>query len=78
MSLSFFLKYLREAQGKFPRGNIPKILLVKGDGNIHIENSPSFPLNFCRENYEEISAGMISWNSPINPRGNLRDVDACW
>ena len=33
--------------------------------------SPEFP----QGNHEEISAGMIPWNSPINPRGNLGDVD---
>ena len=29
--------------------------------------SPEFPLG----NYEELSTGMIPWNSPINPRGNF-------
>ena len=33
--------------------------------------SPEFP----QGNYEEISAGMIPWNSPINPCENLGDVD---
>ena len=49
MSLNCILKFLREAQGKFPRGNIPRDSTGKGGGNIHIENSPSFPLNFRRE-----------------------------
>ena len=35
--------------------------------------SPEFP----QGNYEEISAGMILWNSPIYPRGNLGHVDGC-
>ena len=30
---------------------------------------------FLHENDEEISAGMIPWNSPINPCENLGDVD---
>ena len=38
---------------------------------ISTENSPSIP----RGNYVEISTGMIPWNSPINPCGNLGDVD---
>ena len=33
--------------------------------------SPEFP----QGNYEEISTGMIPWNSPTNPCGNLGDVD---
>ena len=33
--------------------------------------SPKFPSG----NYEEISAGMILWNSPINLRGNLGNKD---
>ena len=34
---------LREARGKFPRGNIPRDSTGKGGRNIHIENSPEFP-----------------------------------
>ena len=49
MSLNCILKFLREALGKFPHGNIPRDSTGKGGGNIHIENSPSFPLNFRRE-----------------------------
>ena len=66
---------LREIWGKFPCGNIPGDSLGKIGGNIHIENSPSFLLDFCRGNYEEISKAMIPWNSPIIPCGNLADVD---
>ena len=33
--------------------------------------SPKFPQGY----YEEISAEMIPWNSPINPPGNLGDMD---
>ena len=32
-------------------------------------------VEFLQGNYEEISTGMIPLNSPINPCGNLRDVD---
>ena len=60
---------------KFPCRNIPGDFLGKIGGNIHIENSPSFLLDFCRGNYEEISKAMIPWNSPIIPCGNLADVD---
>ena len=38
------------------------------------ETSTIFP-EFPQGNYEEISAGMILWNSPINLCGNLGDVD---
>ena len=67
MSLNCILNFLREARGKFPRGNIPSDYT---GGNIHMENPPSFSWN-----HEEISAGMVPWNSPINPRGNLGEVD---
>ena len=70
MSLNCIFKFLRDFW-KFPRGNIPRDSTGKGGGYIHIENSPSF----LQGNHEEISAGVIPWNSPINPRGNLRDVD---
>ena len=36
MSLNCILKFLREAGGKFPRGNIPRDSTGKGGGNIHI------------------------------------------
>ena len=49
MSFNCILKFLRETRGKFPRGNIPRDSTGKGGGNIHIENSPPFPLNFHRE-----------------------------
>ena len=42
--IKLHLEILREAQGKFPRGNITRD--STGGGNIHIENSHSFPLNF--------------------------------
>ena len=71
MSLNFILKFLREARGKFRRGNIPRDSTGKVGGNIHVENSPSFP----RGNHAEISAGVIPWNSPVNPRGNMGDRD---
>ena len=35
---------------------------------------PFISTEFPQGNDEEISAGMIPWNSPINPRGNLGDV----
>ena len=34
--------------------------------------SPAFP----RRNYKEISVGIIPRNSPINPCGNMGEVDA--
>ena len=49
ISLNCILKFLTEAREKFPRGIIPRDSTGKGGGNIHIENSPSFPLNFRRE-----------------------------
>ena len=49
MSSNCVLKFLREARGKFPHGNIPRESTGKGGGNIHKESSPSFPLNFRRE-----------------------------
>ena len=49
MSLNCILEFLREVQGKFPRGNIPRDSTGKGGGNLHIENSPLFPLHFRRE-----------------------------
>ena len=36
---------------------------------------PFISPEFLRGNYEDISTGMIPWNSPINPHGNLGDVD---
>ena len=75
MSFNCILKFLREARGKFPRGNIPRDSTGKGGGNIHMENSPSFPPEFPQVNYEEVSTGMIPLNSPINPRGNLGEAD---
>ena len=71
MSLYCILKFFRETQGKFPRRNFPTDSTGKEGGNIHIENSPSFP----QGNYEEICTGMIPWTYPINPRGNLGDVN---
>ena len=61
-SLNCVLKFLRDSTGK--RG-----------GNIHKENSPLFPPGVPQGNQEEILAGMIPWNSPINLRGNLGNVD---
>ena len=57
MSLNCILKFLREARGKFPHGNIPRDSTGKGGGNIHIENSLHFPFisagkswgNFCKD-----------------------------
>ena len=49
MSLNFIVNFLREARGKFPRGNIPRDSTGKRGRNIHIENSPSFP----QGNYED-------------------------
>ena len=49
ITLNWILEFLREARGKFLRGNIPRDSTGKEWGNIHTENSPSFPLNSCRE-----------------------------
>ena len=75
MSLNCILKYLREAQGKFPRGNIPRDYTGKGGGKYPHTKFPFISPEFPQGNHEEISAGMMPWNSPINPRGNLGDVD---
>ena len=66
MSLNCILKILGEAQGKFPCGNIPRDSTGKIGKYPHRKFrfiSPEFP----QGNYEEISAGMIPWNSAINP-----------
>ena len=70
MSLNCILKFLREARGKYPQG-------------FHWERRRKYPHRkfpfispeFPHGNHEELSAGMIPWNSPINPHGNLGDVD---
>ena len=49
MSLNCILKFLREARGKFSRGNIPRDSTGKGGGNIYIRNYPFIPLDFRRE-----------------------------
>ena len=64
MSLNCILKFLRETRGKFPRGNIPRDSTGKGGGNIHIENSPSFPLHFRREIMRKFPRG---WSPGIPP-----------
>ena len=58
VSLNCILKFLREARGKFPRGNIPRDSTGKGSGNIHIENSPSFLLHFRREIMRKFPQGL--------------------
>ena len=57
MSLNCNFKFLREARGKFLLGNIPTDSTGKGGGNIHIEISPTFPLNFRREIMRKFSPG---------------------
>ena len=59
MSLNYILKFLRETQGKFPGGNIPRDSTGKGGGIIHIENSLSFPLNFRREFMRKFPQGFL-------------------
>ena len=52
LSMSLYIlhfEFLRETPEKFPCGNIPRDSTGKGGGNIHIENSPSFPPIFYRE-----------------------------
>ena len=49
MSLKCIVKFLREAQRKFLRRNIPRDSTGKWGRNIHTKNSPLFPLNFLRE-----------------------------
>ena len=60
MTLNCILKFLREARGKFPHGKF------------HRERRRKYPRRkfpfIPQGNQEEISAGMIPWNSPINPR----------
>ena len=64
-------------------GNMREIPTWKYPQGFHREKRRKYPhrtfpfisLKFPQGNYEEISTGMIPWNSPINPRGNLGDVD---
>ena len=69
MSLNCILKFLREVRGKFPCGNIPRVSTAEGGGNIHIENSLSFPLNFRTEIMRKFPQGW-SLELPHNPHGN--------
>ena len=71
MSLNCILKILGEAQGKFPCGNIPR----DSTGKYPHRKFPFIPHEFPEGNYEEFSAGMIPRKSPLNPDGNLGDVD---
>ena len=43
MSLNCVLKFLREARGKFPHGNIPRDSTGKGGGNIRRDDPLKFP-----------------------------------
>ena len=62
---------LRGAQGKFPCGNIPR----DSTGKYPHRKFPFISHEFPEGNYEEFSAGMIPRKSPLNPGGNLGDVD---
>ena len=64
MPLNFIFKFLREARGKFRRGNIPRDSTGKVGGNIHVENSPSFPLHFRGEIMRKFPQG---WSPEIPP-----------
>ena len=63
-SLNCILEFLRETRGKFLRWNIARDSTGKRGGNIHIENSPSFPLNFRREIMKKFPQG---WSPGIPP-----------
>ena len=72
-------------RGNFPQTckhfNSPKNDIKSSLGYFHItwkyprRKFPFISPEFPQGNYEEISPGMIPWNSPINLRGNLWDVD---
>ena len=46
-SINCILKFLREAQGKFPRGNIPRDSSGNGVGNIYLQISLHFPFIYA-------------------------------
>ena len=70
MSLYCILKFWGETQGKHPQG-FHRERRRKYPHRKFPFISPELPLG----NHEEISTGMFPWNYPINPRGNLGDVD---
>ena len=74
MSLKLHFEIFAGCAREISSRNIPRDSIGKGGGNIHIENPPELP----KGNHEEISAGIIQWNSPTNQRGNLGDVGVQW
>ena len=69
-TLTFWGKY----EGNF-RMEISSVILWRKEGEISTWNFSFISLEFPQGNYEEISTGMIPWNSSMNPYGNLGDVD---